>query len=45
VDNGDIDVNSFWHQKYGHLSFQHLSILSKLEMEIGLPSIQKKEGM
>lgn len=45
LHNGDTGVNLLWHQRYGHLSFQHLPFLSRLEMVVGIPFIHEKEGI
>lgn len=34
------DESSLWHQRYGHLSFDYLSQLSKKSMVIGLPELE-----
>jgi hypothetical protein len=34
------DDSSLWHQRYGHLSFDYLSQLSKKSMVIGLPELE-----
>ena len=38
-----IDDSWLWHQRYGHLHFQGLSLLHKNDMLRGLPSIQGRE--
>ena len=34
------NTNALWHERYGHLSYQYLSVLNKTNMVDGLPSIQ-----
>ena len=34
------NANALWHEMYGHLSYQYLSILNKTNMVDCLPSIQ-----
>ena len=33
------NTNALWHERYGHLSYQYLSVLNKTNMVDGLPSI------
>jgi hypothetical protein len=41
VDSGDSNVNVFWHLRYGHLCFHHLSLLSRFDMVDGLSDMEK----
>ena len=34
------NTNVLWHESYGQLSYQYLSVLNKTNMVDGLPSIQ-----
>ena len=34
------NTNVVWHERYGHLSYQYLSVLNKTNMVDGIPSIQ-----
>ena len=37
--------NSLWHQRYGHLNFLFLSLLTKDQMVISTPQIQEQEDI
>jgi hypothetical protein len=39
------NTNVLWHERYGHLSYQYLSVLSKTNMVDGLPSIQECQNV
>ena len=48
VPNADIVCNSIrlsnkdlWHQRMGHASYKHLSIVSKHELVLGIPKLSK----
>ena len=48
VPNVDVVYNSIrfpnedlWHQKMGHVSYKHLSIVSKHESALGIPKLSK----
>jgi hypothetical protein len=35
--------SNLWHQRYGHLIFQYLSLLTKGRMVVGMPDIYEKK--
>jgi hypothetical protein len=41
----DFDVSFLWRQRFGNFDSQCLLLLSRLKMDIALPSIQEEEGV
>ena len=52
VPNADIVCNSIrlsnedlWHQRMGHASYKHLSIVSKHELVLGIPKLSRMSNV
>ena len=48
VPNVDIMCNSIclpWHQRMGHASYKHLSIVSRHESVLGIPNLKRKQNI